>query len=289
MGSRNVRGELGRIPSYRFPESAVTALARATAYGVWRRRPRGSIKQFPDTRPGIIRGVIDSALARGQGWLTPAEAKTLAEGVGLSIASTVLVTTADEAVSTARQVGYPVALKAVGPEIVHKTDVGGVMLDIPDERNLCAAFSTLKTRLGDTMTAAAVQHMVPGGVELLVGAVVDPVFGPLVACGSGGVLVDLHGDTTFRLHPVTDMDAAEMIGGLKSAALLRGYRGQAPYDEAAAVDAVLRVSTLLELCPEIQELELNPLKVLPRGAQAVDVRVRVGSATQRAADRRISY
>jgi acyl-CoA synthetase (NDP forming) len=103
------------------------------------------------------------------------------------------------------------------------------------------------------------------------------------------VLVDLLGDTTFRLHPLTDAEATEMIGALKSAALLRGYRGQAPCDEAAAVDAVLRVSLLLELCPEIQELELNPLKVLRQGARAVDVRVRVGSPAVRMADRRITY
>ena len=139
------------------------------------------------------------------------------------------------------------------------------------------------------MTAAVVQEMVPGGVELLVGAIVDPVFGPLVACGSGGVLVDILCDTTFRINPLTDVEAAEMFGALKSAALLRGYRGQAPCDEAAAVDALLRVSLLLELCPEIQELELNPLKVLPRGARAVDVRVRIGSSPVRAADRRIAY
>lgn len=289
MGSRSVRGELGRIPSYRFPESAVTALARATAYGAWRRRPRGSIKTFPDVQPEIVRRVIDGALARGHGWLTPAEAKALVEAAGLPIASTSLAATVDEAICAARQLGYPVALKAVGPEIVHKTEVGGVILDISDEMALRAAFSTLQSRLGDTMTAAVVQEMVSGGVELLVGAVVDPVFGPLVACGSGGVLVDLLGDTTFRLHPVTDVEAAEMIGALKSATLLRGYRGQAPCDEAAAVEAVQRVSLLLELCPEIQELDLNPLKVLPRGVRAVDVRVRVGSPPPRAADRRISY
>jgi len=289
MGSQDVRDELGRIPSYRFPESAVMALARTTAYGAWRRRPRGSFKQFADIRPDIIRRVVDDALARGQTWLTPAEAKTLAEGTGLSIASTLVATTAGEVVVAAQQIGYPVALKAIGPEIVHKTEVGGVMLGIPDERSLCGAFAALKTRLGDTMTGAVVQQMVPGGVELLVGAVVDPVFGPLVACGSGGVLVDLLGDTTFRLHPVTDVEAADMIGALKSSALLRGYRGQAPCDEAAAIDAVLRVSMLLELCPEIQELELNPLKVLTQGARAVDIRVRVGHAPLRAGSRRISY
>ena len=210
-------------------------------------------------------------------------------GCRVVMAVTSLAPTVDEAMTVARQIGYPVALKAVGPEIVHKTDVGGVVLNVSDDTSLRSAFSTLKSRLGEAMTAAVVQEMVPGGVELLVGAIADPVFGPLVACGSGGVLVDLLGDTTFRINPLTDVEAAEMIGALKSVALLRGYRGQVAHDEAAAIDAVLRVSRLLELCPEIQELELNPLKVLPHGARAVDVRVRVGHSPARPADRRIVY
>jgi acyl-CoA synthetase (NDP forming) len=139
------------------------------------------------------------------------------------------------------------------------------------------------------MTAAVVQQMVPGGVELLIGAVSDPTFGPIVACGSGGVLVDLLHDTTFRLHPLAEVDAAEMIESLKSIALLRGYRGQPPADEHAVVDALLRVSTVIEICPEIQELELNPLKVFTRGARAVDVRVRVGRPRPGPPTRRISY
>jgi acetate---CoA ligase (ADP-forming) len=289
MGARGVPRQLKAIPSYRFPEAAVTALARATSYGAWRRRPRGSCPKLDGIRRDVVRGVIDGAMRRGDGWLTPAEAQRLIEGVGLSIASTHLAATADEAASAAREVGYPVALKAVGPEIVHKTEVGGVMLNIHDETGLRAAFPELESRVGDAMTGAVVQQMVPGGVELLVGAVADPTFGPVIACGSGGVLVDLLDDTAFRLHPLTDVDAVEMVDSLKCVALLRGYRRQQPCDERAAVDALLRVSALVEMCPEIQELELNPLKVLHRGARAVDVRVRVGHRQVKASTRRISY
>jgi len=236
-----------------------------------------------------VRSVVDCAMTRGDGWLTPAEAQTLVEGVGLSIASTHLATTAEEAASAAREIGYPVALKAVGPEIVHKTDVGGVVLNIADEMHLREAFPALRSRVGDRMTAAMVQQMVPDGVELLVGVVVDPTFGPVIACGSGGVLVDVLHDTAFRLHPLTDVDAVEMIDSLKGVALLRGYRGQEPCDEQAVVDALLRISALVEICPGIQELELNPLKVLPSGARAVDVRVRIGHRLPGSATRRISY
>jgi acetyltransferase len=117
--------------------------------------------------------------------------------------------------------------------------------------------------------------MVTGGAEMMIGAINDASFGHVIACGSGGVLIDLLADTSWRVHPVTDVDAAEMIDGLRSAKLLRGFRGTPPCDEAAFRDAVLRISALIELCPEIEELDINPLMVLPSGVSAVDVRVRV--------------
>jgi acetyl coenzyme A synthetase (ADP forming)-like protein len=289
ISARGAPPALAPIPSYRFPESAVNALARVTAYGAWRRRSTGSTPHFADIRKEGVRELIDTALARGDGWLTPAEAAKLLTLVGVATASARLVASEEEAVLEAADIGYPVALKAVGPEIVHKTEVGGVILDIRTDAVLREAFRALTSRVGDAMTGALVQEMVTGGVELLVGAVVDPTFGPLVACGSGGVLVDLLHDTVFRIHPLTDIDAAEMVESLKSVALLRGYRGHPPADEHALVDTLLRVSALLEICPEIRELDINPLQVLARGARAVDVRVRVGRREVGAPTRRISY
>jgi acyl-CoA synthetase (NDP forming) len=233
--------------------------------------------------------IVEGALARGNGWLRPDEAQRLVIAIGLSSADARLVTSDEEAVAAGRQLGYPLVLKAAGPEILHKSDVGGVILDIRDEVGMRDAFRSLASRVGPTMTAALVQQMVAGGVELLIGAVVDPTFGPLVACGSGGVLVDLLADTTFRLHPLTDLDAKEMVDGLKSVRLLRGYRGQRPADERAVVDALLRVSALLDISPQIQELDINPLKVFESGAVAVDVRVRVARGEPRISTRRISY
>jgi acetyl coenzyme A synthetase (ADP forming)-like protein len=289
ISARGAPPELAPLPSYMFPEAAVTALARATAYGAWRRRPTGSIPTLTGVDRPVIRAMIDGALARGEGWLTPVEAETLVAAVGVSTAKARLVTSGEEAVVMGRELGYPVALKAVGPEILHKSDLGGVMLDIRDGDTLGEAFRTMKARVGTAMTGATVQQMVPGGVDLLVGALFDSTFGPLVACGSGGVLVDLLQDTVFRIHPLTDVDATEMVRSLKAAALLHGYRGHPPADEAAAIDVLLRISALLEICPEIHELDINPLKVLDRGARAVDVRVRVGREQPRAPTRRISY
>ena len=289
ISARGAPPELAPVPAYLFPEAAVTALARATAYGEWRRQPSGSVPQLADLRRDAAREVVNQALGRGEGWLTPAEAHALVEAVGISTASARLAPTADEAAEAARRMGYPVALKAAGPEILHKSDVGGVVLDLHDEAALREAFRTLESRVGQAMTAAVVQQMVPGGVELLVGAVVDPTFGPLVACGSGGVLVELLHDTVFRIHPLTDTDAVQMVNGLKSVALLRRYRGRPPADERAVVDVLLRVSALLEICPEIHELDVNPLMVLEQGARAVDVRVRVSRRQVGTPSRRIAY
>jgi len=289
MGARGAPEELLPVPSYRFPEAAVNALARATEYGAWRRRVSDGHPSLPGLQRDAVRLVIDTALSRGDGWLTPSEAQAIVEHAGLSIAASRVTTTIEDALAAAHDIGYPVALKAAGPEIVHKTDVGGVILNIANDTALREAYSMLTTRVGSAMTAAVVQQMVAGGVELLIGAVTDPMFGPVIACGSGGVLVDLLHDTTFRLHPVSDVDATEMVQGLKSAALLRGYRGQPASDEGAVVDALRRVSALVEICPEIQELELNPLKVFSRGARAVDVRVRVGRHQPRPSTRRIAY
>jgi acetyl coenzyme A synthetase (ADP forming)-like protein len=289
ISSRGAPPELAPIPSYLFPEAAVTALARATGYGSWRRRPKGSIPLFPEIKNSIAREIADRALARGDGWLTPEEAQRLVTAVGIATAAGQLVGSADEAVAAARQIGYPVALKAAGPEILHKSDIGGVVLDIGDDVSLRNAFHGLAGRLGMTMTSAVVQQMVPGGVELLIGAIVDPTFGPLVACGSGGILVDLLADTVFRLHPLTDIAAADMVASLKSVRLLRGYRGHAPVDERAVIDTLLRVSALIAIVPEIQELDINPVKVLEHGVFAVDVRVRVGRREPQTSTRRISY
>src|SRR5262249_48684042 len=222
--------DLAPIPSYLFPESAVTALAHATAYGAWRRRPKGSIPQFGDIEKDVVRQAVDRALSRGDGWLTPSEAQTLIESIGISTAKARLVTNEDEAMAAAREIAYPVALKAAGPEILHKTDVGGVVLDIRDDAGVRVAFRTLTSRVGGAMTAAIVQQMVPGGVELLLGAMVDPTFGPLVACGTGGGLVDLLRDMVFRMHPLTGLDARGMGGSLKGVALLRGYPPPPPPD-----------------------------------------------------------
>jgi acyl-CoA synthetase (NDP forming) len=147
----------------------------------------------------------------------------------------------------------------------------------------------LTERLGGELDALLVQRMAGKGVEMLVGALLDPTFGPLVVCGAGGTLVDLVADTAFRLHPLTSEDAAEMLAELRVSRLLQGYRGAPPANEAALLDVVLRVSALLGICPEIHELDLNPVIVDARGAVAVDVRARVERDLVPRGARRVQY
>jgi acyl-CoA synthetase (NDP forming) len=154
---------------------------------------------------------------------------------------------------------------------------------------LSRAWRDLVARLGGQMTGAFVQEMVRGGVEMLVGAVEDPTFGPVIACATGGTFTELFADSQFRLHPLGRQDADDMVGGLRGSRLLAGYRGGAPADRAALVDALLRLSTIVGVCPEIVEIEINPLAVLPSGVRALDVRVRIEPPQPRPSSRRVEY
>jgi acyl-CoA synthetase (NDP forming) len=280
---------LAAIPCYAFPEAAALALARVTDYGVWKRKPAGTIPVVTDFRRDAARSIVDAVLRRGGGWLDAAEAVDLMTAAGIVSASARVVKNADEAAAAATSIGFPVALKAMGPTLLHKTERDAVRLNLADERAVRAAAADFETRLRGELTAIQVQQMVRGGVEMIVGAMQDPTFGPVVVCGSGGILVDLLADSAIRLHPVTEEDTAEMIRELRGARLLRGYRGAPPADEAALRGVILRISELLTVCPEIQELDLNPVKVFTSGAKVVDIRVRAERPTPGPARRRVEY
>jgi acyl-CoA synthetase (NDP forming) len=236
-----------------------------------------------------VRQVIQTILHRGGGWSTPAEALALLGAVGIETAPARVVVTPDEAVYAAAAIGYPVALKALGPTLLHKTERRAVSLNLRNEEEVRAAYAAFTARFGLDMTAVLVQQMVRPGIEMLVGAVQDPLFGPLIACGTGGIFVDILADMVFRLHPLSGSDAGNMIGELKGVRLLRGYRGAPPADEAALRDVLLRVSELMTAAPEIQELDINPVIVLQSSACAADVRVRVEPPNRERRGRRVDY
>jgi acetyl coenzyme A synthetase (ADP forming)-like protein len=289
MRSEGAPPGLAPIPCYAFPESAAIALARMTTYGDWKQKPVGTFPAFTDLRSEDARALVESSLRRGGGWLTPSETYGLMAAAGIETAVAQVTNGPDEAVAVAASIGFPVVLKAIGPTLLHKTEQQAVLLNLSSQEAVRRACSDFEKRFGSGLNAILVQRMVTGGIEMLVGALHDPTFGPVVVCGAGGVLVDLLADSAFRIHPVTEEDAAEMIDELRVARLLRGYRGAPPADEAALREVLLRISALLTICPEIQELDINPLKVLSSGACAVDVRVRVERRAPRPRTRRVEY
>jgi acetyl coenzyme A synthetase (ADP forming)-like protein len=280
---------LRRIPSYPFPERAIAALSHAANYAAWKRRPAGRAPTFPTASKDQARATIQAVLERGGGWLSPPEIEKLLAAYSIPIAPARLVRGEDEAVGAAKTLGFPVVLKAVGPSIIHKTEAGAVHLNLETDEGVRRAFRELRSRLGVSMTEALVQRQIEGGVEVIVGATLDPTFGPLILYGSGGTLVELLGDVTFRLPPVTGVDAEAMLDEVRGTQRLRGWRGTPRADEPALREMLTRVSALVEAVPEIRELDFNPVVVLPRGVAVLDARVRVERRSPAPPSRRIAY
>jgi acyl-CoA synthetase (NDP forming) len=275
------QGARGRLPVYAYPENAARALAAAEWYGRWRRRPRGTVRSLGTFAEGAIRAVVDRVLAAGDGptWLAPADVATVLRAAGIAFADAEVVAPS-EAEDAAERLGFPLVAKAIAPGVLHKSDVGGVILGLESASAVAGAVATLAERMqasGSRLDAVYLQRHVAGGVEAFVGLSSHATFGPLLVCGLGGVLVELVRDVAYHLTPVDDHAAREMIARLRTSPLLDGYRGAPPGDREALVDVVLRVSALAELVPEMGELDLNPVKVLApgRGAVVVDARLRV--------------
>ena len=278
FGAPGLSAVLDAVPSYTFPESAVRALSRAVAYARWRASPPGELPQLAGIDLVSARAIVRDAAASGAAWLPPAAVSALLQACAIPRVPEAVVTSPAAAADAARRFGYPVVLKGTGPTIVHKTESHAVLTDVRDEPSLLAAYARLASRAD--VTAILLQPMIRDGVEMLVGATVDPTFGPAVVCGAGGTLVELLRDTSCRLAPVSDRAAAEMLDELTGIVRLRGFRGAPPLAESALRDVVLRVSTLIAACPEVEELDLNPVLVNATDAIALDARVRV-TATQR--------
>lgn len=280
---RTFRCQTETIPAYHLPEVPALVLGRAAAYGEWRRQRPGRVPDFDDLDLAVARTTCVTALSqRGTGWLTTEETRTILTAIRLPVQAGGVAKTADEAAALADRVGYPVAVKLASHRIVHKTEVGGVQLNLMDEEAVRQALHSIRTRLAETnqldaIEGVLVQPMVTGGVEVMVGVTDDPLFGPLIAFGLGGIHVEIFGDVQFRITPLTDRDAAEMVRGIKAYRLLTGYRGHAPADLEALEETLLRVSRLVEEIPQISELDLNPIFALPpgQGCRIVDARIRV--------------
>jgi acyl-CoA synthetase (NDP forming) len=272
-----------RLPNYAFPENAARVLGKLANYADWRQQPQGMIPEFDDIKPQSARALCQSMVKeRGAGWLSAEEVRNVLKDFSLPLPPSAICRSPDDAVQAARQIGFPVALKLASRQIVHKTEFGGVQLNLPDEIAVRAAFATIHERLADANRLAAfdgvlVQPMIAGGVELMVGITQDPSFGPLIAFGLGGIHVEILQDVCFRVTPITDRDAKEMVQSIRGYRLLEGYRGHPPANIPAIQDLLLRVARLVEEVPEIAELDLNPVIALPpgQGCWIVDARIRV--------------
>ena len=271
------------IPCYAFPESAARALGHAASYHAWRGRQRGQVPEFSDLRTADARARVRAFLrARPDGgWLPQDAVRDLLGCYQIPVVPATLAGSEREAVQAAAGFGGPVVLKAEAAGLVHKTEAGAVKLGLHGEREVRAAYAELAAAFGSRLTGVLVEPMLSGGVEVLAGVVQEPVFGPVVVFGLGGVATDVLGDHAARLTPLTDADADDLIHGVHAAPLLFGHRGTAPVDTAALADLLLRVSRLADDLPEVAELDLNPVIATKDGAQAVDARIRVGPARPR--------
>lgn len=222
--------------------------------------------------------VIEQARAQGRTLLSEVEAKQLLSEAGIPVVETRLAKTKDEAVSIAGELGYPVALKIVSPQITHKSDAGGVKLGLTSASEVSRAYDEIvaaakRAEPNATIDGVSVQRMAKPGVEVIAGMTTDAQFGPVLMFGLGGVLVEVLKDVAFRVVPITKRDASQMMHELQGFPLLQGYRGQEPADLDALQEILLKLSSFVEAHPEVEELDLNPVFAYPNGAVAVDARI----------------
>ncbi|HEU4730213.1 MAG TPA: acetate--CoA ligase family protein, partial [Kofleriaceae bacterium] len=271
-------GRRGAIPSYSFPESAALALGAAARYGAWRKRPIGTQFKLDGEREQAVRACVRAWRAEGPGlrWLSSDQISQLLGLAGVPLVEHRTVPGPEAAVAAARELGFPVVLKAIAPRLLHKSDVGGVAVNLADAAAVAAAADDMRARL-PALEGYLVQRQVPRGVEALVGVTKDASLGPLLVAGIGGVAVELYKDVSFRVTPVSDREAAGMLEELRGKKLFDGFRGAPAADRPALIDIIQRISALVEIMPELVELDMNPVIVLPpgQGAVAVDARIRL--------------
>jgi len=270
------------IPTFPLPEHPAVVLSKAYRYEAWRSQPTGMVPDFDDIDFSAARAICAKAPSQGAGWLTVEETRALLASAKLPVAQGGVAKSADQAVALAYGIGFPVAVKLASHQILHKTEMGGVHLNLADEQAVRNSFEVIQARLAqdnklDAMEGVLVQPMLSGGVEVMVGMTHDRLFGPLIAFGLGGIHVEILGDVRFRITPLTDRDAQQMVREIKGYRLLQGYRGHPAADVEAIEEVLLRLSRLVEDIPEISEVDLNPVFAMPpgQGCRIVDARIRL--------------
>ena len=266
------------MPGYIFPESAARALAAMNRYRQWLERPMGTEYRFPADAARVA-GILKGAADEGREKLTETEALEVLGAYGIPTVPWRPAASADEAAAAAREIGFPVVLKVISASILHKSDVGGVVLGLSSEKEVREGYARMlqrvKERAGVVPDAVLVQAMIPGGRETIVGSTRDPKAGPLLMFGLGGLAVEVLKDVVFRVHPVTDVDAREMVRAIRGFGFLEGVRGEPAVDLVALQEIIQRVSQLVGEHEAILEMDINPLVAFPDRVLALDARFRI--------------
>lgn len=268
------------VPDFNVPEDAMSAMSALMRRGQWLLRSEPAahpLERHPAPDLGRARRLVEEARAAGQRNLDLARATDVMKCAGLRYNRSASAENADEAVRAADEIGYPVVVKLISPDVVHKSDVGGVVLDLVDAEAVRGACASIRERVAEhhpdaRITGFTIEEQV-SGTEIIIGMSRDPDFGPLVMVGMGGIFVEVYEDVGFRLAPMTRRDALDVIDEIRAQPLLDGARGRPVLDRAELAEIVLRVCDLVEAVPEIEELDLNPLVITPSGLVAIDARV----------------
>lgn len=267
------------VPAYIFPEAAARALAGMYRHRRWLERPVGEVRaREVDQR--TVESILQRAAVSGADYLERDDVLAILNAYGIPTLRSVRAASADAAAAGALDIGLPVVLKIDSADVVHKTDVGGVMLDIRTAEEVRIAFNVMVTRVRERLPDAniagvVVEHFIRGGRETIIGVSQDPSFGPVIMFGLGGIYVEALEDVAFRVQPVSDIDAHEMVRSIRGVRLLEGMRGEAPVDMNAIEEAIQRVSQLVGDNRSIIELDINPFIALEMGGVAVDARMRI--------------
>jgi acetyltransferase len=271
------------IPNYAYPERAAEVLRAMSLYRQLQIKPAQEPEYF-DVDQETVAELLGQVQEEGRVTIGDLEARSILEAYGIEVPSSELAEDPDSAVEIAKRLGYPVVLKVASPDILHKTDVGGVKVGLENPGDVVDAFDLITYRAQRYLPEARlwgclVQKMVPSGLEVLIGMNRDPQFGPLVTFGLGGIYVETLKDVTFRIAPISALDAKEMLGEIRAYPLLDGVRGEPPVDKDAIIDAILRIGQLVTDFPDIMELDINPFVVYPEegGGIALDMRLVLGT------------
>ncbi|MEM3143226.1 MAG: acetate--CoA ligase family protein [Candidatus Nitrosotenuis sp.] len=270
---------MGGVPYYTYAEGAIRTLNAMLRFSRWLKTPEGTITKFKADK-AAVKKVFDNVRKQRRTNLLEEEGQEVLRAYGFPLPQSILAKTADEAVKAAKKIGFPVVMKIASPQIIHKSDAGGVKVGVANEQQVRDSFDVIiknakKYDKKAQIKGVLVQEMVKGGKELIIGSKQEPGFGPVIMLGMGGIYVEVLKDVTFRLAPVTNKEADNMIDSIKTKKLLDGVRGEKPADKKKLSDLIQRLSALVTDFPEIKELDMNPVLVMEqgKGCKVLDVRI----------------